>query len=190
MNSGGGSAVGSSNLRQRVSDQVTKLRASFKPKPITSKSHEEIIQTLFDLGGVISGGAAIALIYNKPIKDVDFYFNNEQAYLEALALTYKNPKFDICWYFNQSYELHDIGIVMCSVYRDHIVITEAAQLAMDSKVSSLFIENIVFPDRTATRLLKYNKRYGIKFKKSEVLAFAALYRLETYLVKQLIEISV
>lgn len=190
MNNGVNPAAGRSNLRQRVSDQVTQLRALFKPKPIISKSHEETIQALFDLGGVISGGAAVALIYNKPIKDVDFYFNNEQAYLEALALTHNNPRFDICWYFDQPYELHDIGIVMCSVHRNHTVITEDAQSAMDTKVSRLFIGNIVFPDRTAKRLLKYNKRYGIKFKKSEVLAFAALYGLESDLVKQLMAIAV
>lgn len=190
MENGNEPAVGHSNLRQRVSDQVIKLRASFTPRAITAKSHEETIQALFDLGGVISGGAAVALIYNKPIKDVDFYFNNEQAYLEALALTHNNPKFDICWYFDQPYELHDIGIVMCSVHRNHTVITEDAQSAMNTKVSRLFIGNIVFPDRTAKRLLKYNKRYGIKFKKPEVLAFAALYRLDADLVKQLIEISV
>lgn len=138
----------------------------------------EDIRSMFDLGGVVSGGAALSLLHNRPIKDVDFYFNDDLSFIKAYLLTFHNPYIDICWYFNQPHELHDMAVVMCNVRKDGIEITPQAQKALDTGVSELYVENFIWPVKSAERMAKYNKKYGIRFKKHQVLAMIGLYELE------------
>jgi len=136
------------------------------------------ISELFDLGGIITGGSALAYITNKFFsKDLDFYFNDKLAYLKAVILTLREPTIDINYYIDDPCELHDLSIVMCGLKKDGPFITEACQRALDIGISDLYISHVIFPERTAIRMEKYNKRLGIKFRFHEVIAFCALYNL-------------
>lgn len=176
-------------LRYLVSEKVKHLRQQITPSNKQSNI-VELLTSLFDMGGIVSGGAVLSYINNKPIKDVDFYFNDDQSYINACNIAALNRKLDICWYFDSPYELHDISYVMCTLYKDKIFISKEAQKAFDTGISELYLDNIIYPERTAKRMLKYNSKYGVKFKLPQVLAFSSLYNIEHSIIDKLISISV
>ena len=178
-------------LRQQTADKVKSLRQSSKiyDVPIYN-DFKSILTYLFDLGGVVSGGAVLSVIFNQHIKDVDVYFNNDEAYLKAVQATKNSNKFDICWYFNCPYELHDLTYVQSVMTRDSIKISKEAKIAIDSGISDILWPNVIYPERTAKRMLKYNSKYGVKFKLPQVLAFASVYNIEHSIVDKLVSISV
>ena len=163
---------------QELIDTYLSHVGSKYPKPTSKEKMAKDVDLMFRLGGVISGGAVLSLIHNRPIKDVDFYFNDDLSFIKAYLLTFHNPYIDICWYFDKPHELHDMAVVMCNIYPDNrIEITPQAQKALDTGVSDLYIENFIWPERSAERMLKYNKKYGTKFQKHQVLAMVGLYDL-------------
>jgi len=178
-----------SKLRQETANKVLKLKSLITPDKI-SFPLETLISKLFDLGGIISGGAALSLLNNKPIRDIDFYFNNDNSYVEAANLVGFNRKIDVCWYFNNPMELHDISYVMCTLNRNGVYITEAAQEAFDTGISELYLNHIIYPNRTAQRMLKYNDRYNCKFKLAQVLAFISIFNIERQIANKLLTISI
>lgn len=54
-------------------------------------------------------------------------------------------------------------------------ISKECQESIDSKIAHIYPNNIIYPERTMSRLVKYNYKYGIKFLKSEVLAVSSLF---------------
>jgi hypothetical protein len=208
-------ATAATKLRRKISDKVLYLRdleqhvdkllaEGFNKELIEEYlSHETIkkprrmdrqevvqdINMLFDMGGVISGGAALSLIKEYPVKDVDFYFNDELSFVKAYLLTFTNPHIDICWYFDKPHELHDMGLVMCNAYKDRVEITPQAQEALDTGITDIYPENFIWPERTAMRMHKYHDRYGIRFKKHQVIAMIVLFGLQ-HLDQMLLEICV
>ena len=149
------------------------------------------IRDMFELGGIISGGAALALALGHKTKDIDFYFNNDVSFVKAYLATYDNPYIDVCWYINETHELHDIAVVMCNAHADGAIeITPQAQEALDTKVCTIYPENFIWPDRSVKRLMKYHNRYGMRYRAREVVAIAALYDIEEDLIKQALSISV
>jgi hypothetical protein len=144
------------------------------------------IRQLFDYGGIISGGAALAYHLGYKTKDLDFYFNNDDAYIKAYNLVYDDDRFDICWYFDKPHELHDMSVVMCNLYDSgYNEITSQAAEALESGMSDLYVENIIWPERTARRMLKYHNRIGINYKPEQVLALCSIYKISDELMKQL-----
>jgi hypothetical protein len=171
-------------------DNYLNSEFSKDPKPTNQTTIISDINMMFTMGGVISGGAALSLIKEYPIKDIDFYFNNELDFVKAYLLTFHNPYIDICWYFDQPHELHDMSIVMCNVHPDErIEITPQAQNALDTGVVDIYPKNIIWPERTAKRIMKYNKKYGVKFKKHQILATIGIFKLQEF-GSELLEICV
>ena len=64
---------------------------------------------------------------------------------------------------------------MCTMARGGIHLTDQARVAHESKVSELYVGNVIYPQRTANRMFKYNRRYGVRYKMSQVLAFLGLF---------------
>jgi len=149
-----------------------------------------LLNYLFDLGGIISGGAVLSVLNNKPIKDVDVYFNNESSYVKALHASKHISYVDICWYFNCPYEMHDISYVQCTMDKNGIKMSEAARTSIQSGISDLYINNVIYPSRTANRMLKYNSKYGVKFKLSQILVFSSIFGIDKSVVDKLVSISV
>ena len=111
-------------------------------------------------------------------KDADFYFNDEEKYTKACEIIAGNPHVDVCWYEESPHELHDLDFVMCDLSLEGLVIAPRAQVAFNSGVSEINIENVIYADRTRARLLKYNRRYGLRYKLSQIIAFYAIYNFE------------
>lgn len=161
------------------------------PPPFSKVQISNDIKQLFDLGGVISGGAALSMVKERPIKDIDFYFNDEISFVQAYLLTFNNPCIDICWYFDKPHELHDMSYVMCNVYSNgKIEITPQAQKAFDTGISELYIDNFIWPERSARRMIKYHKRYGVKFKKKQVLSMIGLFQFDNNLSNELMLLTI
>jgi hypothetical protein len=177
------------HIRSQTAIKVRELTALQNPGVSPNLDFVNLLSYLFDLGGIISGGAVLSVIHNKYIKDVDFYFNNERAYINARYAAIKQPKIDICWYFNQPYELHDLSFVMSTMTRDGIKISEAAQTAFDTGISELYLNHVIYPDRTAKRMIKYNRRYGVKFKLHQILMFCSVFKIPENVTKILLSIS-
>ena len=183
-------------LRRKVHQKVSVMRKTKTQHvvgsyAINSARLADDIAKMIELGGILSGGGAISCILGNKTKDLDFYFNNEESYIEAYNLTNGNPSIDVCWFFNDPHELHDIAFVMCNIYPDGSVeITPQAMLAMNSSVSDIYVENIIFPNRTIARMHKYNRKYGLKYKKHQVLSLCMFPTVNDDDIASLIEISV
>ena len=78
---------------------------------------------------------------------------------------------------------------MCNIYKDRCETTPQAKLALDSLVSEIYPENVIWPDRTAERMLKYNKRTNLRFRKEQTVCLCGIYNIEKDLAKKVIEIS-
>jgi hypothetical protein len=155
---------------------ANRLLKSSSPSEISVDRLRDDISFLFGLGGVISGGCALAFLHNTHrAKDVDFYFNDEVAFVKAYLRTYDNPLVDVCFYFDEPHELHDMSLVMCNIYSDRVETTPQAQLALDSGVSELYPENVIYPDRTIMRIIKYHKRTGVRFRGEQVLFICSIF---------------
>lgn len=178
------------NLRVQVAAKVSELTKRPDPGATLNLPLTDLLNYLFNLGGIISGGTVLAVLNSKPIKDVDIYFNIEESYVKAKYASRHNRRIDVCWYFNSPYELHDISYVNSTLTRDGITSSEAAKLAMDTGVSELYIANVIYPLRTARRMIKYNNKYGVKFKLAQVFAFCSMFDIDPALSRKLVSISV
>lgn len=177
-------------LRMQVASKVSELKLRPNPGTTLNLPLIELLNYLFDLGGIISGGTVLSVLNSKPIKDVDIYFNNEEAYVKAKYASCHNGRIDVCWYFNSPCELHDISYVSSTLTRDGISLSDAAKIAIETGVSELYINNIILPLRTARRMIKYNNKYGVKFKLAQVFAFCSLFDIDPALARKLVSISV
>ena len=132
-------------LDAKVIDEYLADKSKTTAKKVTGTELEQDIKQLFDLGGVVSGGSALAFLHHThtTTKDIDFYFNNDIMFLKACILTRKNASIDCCYYFDQPHELHDIGLVMCNLYFNRGETTPPAQRALITNISDIFLENII-----------------------------------------------
>lgn len=158
-------------IRIYVSDKVRELRKRIKPIA-HNLSTEELLTKLISMGGVISGGAALAAYKKSTTKDIDIYFNNDAAYIEATGLVkHLSCDIDVCYYINQPHELHDLSAVMVNIIDGDIVVTPKAKKALDSGLSRLYSYNVIYPLRTAIRMMKYKAKYGFLYEYSDVAMF-------------------
>lgn len=176
--------------RSQISTKVEYLRKQSCVDYPSNLPIKELLNYLFDIGGKISGGAVLSVINNKPIKDVDVYFNDEISYVKAFHASQHMKCIDVCWYFDSPYEMHDISYVQCIMDRNGITMSDVAKRSIESGVSELYINKVIYPDRTADRMLKYNTKYNVKFKLQQVLAFSSIFNIDRSVVDKLISISV
>lgn len=169
-----------STLRSKTSNMIQSMRNLVVPSEDILDT-PTLISKLLDMGGWISGGAAAAWLYGGQTKDIDFYFNDPTKYIEACNISHNNPRIDICWYFDNPYELHDIDLVQIAISSNRIVQTDESKLAWDTKVSHILGDRVIYPVRTAQRIVKYNRRYGITYPISEIIAFCMVHGLSNIL---------
>lgn len=122
-----------------------------------------IIEELFEHGGALSGGAAVALFFRYDFsKDLDFFFKNDK--YKAIKEEYgKYPFLDICLYKNQPYESFDLDITQCYVDPNgDFYFSEKAKKAYESKTCGLIRKNVVYPGATLRRLQSYAGKYNLE----------------------------
>ena len=96
---------------------------------------------------------------------------------------------DICLYYDHPCELHDIGVVMCTLGLNGIETLDPCREALDIGISHIYPESAIHPTRSAERMLKYNARLGTKYYTKEVLTFCAMYKIQEDLVIKLMNVS-
>ena len=137
---------------------------------------ERRMTELFALGGVMSGGAALAAHTGGPFWDADFCFNQDEAFVRAKIMTQDCPFLDVHYYTNEPWELYDLAITMCKVDGNgKVTLAEACERTLDTKVCDIFLESIYYPKKTVSRLFKYNHRYGVKYPRDQVMALCRQY---------------
>lgn len=136
------------------------------------------VDRLLSMGGAVSGGAALACATGAFFtKDIDFFFKDDVQYMLASLAVMNDPAIDVNLYIDTPHELHDMAVVMCDLDASGVHMTPQCQSALDTGISDLYIASVIYPIRTAARILKYHARLGTKFAASEVIAFCALYKL-------------
>jgi len=150
----------------------------------------QIIDKLFSIGGIVSGGMALSYITGKfNSKDVDFYFKNDISYIQAQIISRNIKHIDICMYLDRPCELHDLGVVMCTLSDVKVHIEPECNEALNSGISSIKVSNVIYPDRTISRMFKYNNRLGIKYKPAEIIYFCSIYNVNNEIFKELMKLT-
>jgi len=179
----------SMGLSQEKLDAYIKRGTIKDIQPISSEILRKDLKTVFGLGGVVSGGAAVAYVLGHKTKDFDVYFNDDFAFVSAYLLTHHNPYIDVCWYFEEPHELHDMAVVMINVRGDGTLeVTKQAQRALDTKISDIYVENVIWPTRTAKRLMKYHKRLGMHYPAPQLLSLMAMHGIDLDMGQQLLDV--
>jgi len=133
------------------------------------------LKILIEMGGIISGGGALGMLYGIKIKDIDIYFNDKKTFEEAYLLGLAQPRIDPCFYIEKPYELHDLTATMLTMNGNgKFEISNEAQNTYDTNICHINKHNLINHKKTAERILKYNKKYGFKFKLEEIIPIFAL----------------
>lgn len=179
--------IDQSKLDEYIDGKVLK-----KPQEINKNQVIEDMHLMFELGGSMSGSGAISKIFTKQkVKDFDFYFNDDTAFVKAYLATYHNQYIDVCYYFDNPYELHDIGMAMCCIWPDGTEdVSEECRNSIETKISNIFPGNVIWPERTAKRLLKYHDRYGLRYHAGQMAVFCTEYKIEEDMATKLFAICV
>jgi hypothetical protein len=151
----------------------------------------ENVDRLFSMGGIVSGGAALAFATGAfETKDIDFYFNDEISYVMAHLAVIDDPAIDVNFYIDEPHELHDMSVVMCNLGPDGVMMTPQCLLALDSGVSDIYLTSVIYPIRTVARMFKYHERLGIRFRIAEIVAFCSMYGLSSDVFQKVMELGV
>lgn len=129
---------------------------------------EKELERLFDLGGLIAGGAAVAYLFNsKDIHDLDFFFNDWNNYSEALKC--KLPSVDIVYYeLEKPYDTFDLNITKCYLdRRGKLHMDKICQQDFKNNIITIDRNNIICPVGTFRRLIKYQVKYNLKINKDD-----------------------
>ena len=142
-----------------------------------------------ELGGIISGGAAVAQIFKvHKTNDYDVFFNDSVNYAKAVLSVRDNPCIDVCFYFDKPYELFDLALTKCSIANYDIDIDPLCALAFETKISDICPDSLIDGPATTRRMLKYNKRIGMKFKSEQVIPMCAIFKVPDDLTSEVLSI--
>jgi hypothetical protein len=151
----------------------------------------ENVDRLFEMGGVVSGGAALAFTTGAfETKDIDFYFKDEISYVMAHLAVIDDPTIDVNFYIDEPHELHDMSVVMCNLGPNGVHMTPQCRAALDSGVSDIYMASVIYPIRTSARMFKYHERLGTRFRTAEIIAFCSMYGLPFDVCRQIMELGV
>ena len=151
----------------------------------------ENIDRLFEMGGIVSGGAALAFATGAfETKDIDFYFKDEISYIMAHLAVIDDPTIDVNFYIDEPHELHDMSVVMCDLGPDGVRMTPQCRASLDSGISDVYLTSVIYPIRTAARMLKYHERLGIRFHAAEIVAFCGIYDLSSDVCQEVMKLAV
>lgn len=136
------------------------------------------LERLFDLGGAVAGGGALAKIFGThKTPDYDVFFPDPISYVQAVLASRDNPRLDVCYSPGATpYDRFDLAVSKCSFTRDTVNVHPSCLEAIETGVSDLCPQSIVDINATLRRMLKYNGYFGMKFKQHQVLAACASFR--------------
>ena len=135
------------------------------------------LEFLFDLGGVVAGGGALARIFGThKASDYDVFFNDPVAYAKAILATRDNKYLDICFFSGKPYDSFDIALSKCSFTRDSFDVHMSCIDAIENNRSDIFPERIVNASATLRRVIKYHGYTGVRFRLDQILTLCAVYK--------------
>ena len=182
--------VNENSLREFVADGC-KRKTNFKKSSVDQYKFESDLNDLTELGGVISGGAAVAQIFKvHKTNDYDIFFNNPVNYAKAVLSARDNPCIDVCFYFDKPYELFDLALTKCAVNNYDVDIDPLCALAFKTGVSDICPESLIDGLATARRILKYNKRLGMKFKSEQIIPMCAIFKVPDDLTSEVLAVCI
>lgn len=143
-----------------------------RPKKHPERSHQgqvtPLLGDLLDAGGVISGGAALdSVLQEHRSRDIDLFFNDFTAYVQATLDSYYDPRIDVIFYSGQPWDTFDIDVPAISISRQGVEISPQARRAITTGISNIVLSNVVYPEATLGRVAKYGAR-GFRFPRSQI----------------------
>jgi hypothetical protein len=163
-------------LRNEVAITIRELLKLVK-KVENNYSDYELFKMFLDAGGCVSGGFLISHLYDGVTKDVDILFNDNDKYVWAKNLSF-GKNIDVLYYKYNPVELFDISFVYTWMDKNDIYMTKSAHEAHKTKISDIYLDRVIFPDKVQKRLYKYNDKYGVKFKKEQLIAFNVMFDID------------
>jgi len=151
-----------------------------------SSEHKRQVDYLLDQGGIIAGGAALKSYLDMDNhNDVDMFFDSFSSYVKALLYTRDNPGIDTCLYETDPCELFDLDVSKIAFSKNGYCVSDECNDALDTGISGIDMWSIIHPIGTLQRVIKYSKRYAVRFKAEHVLFLAAAYNVtDRKLVRQ------
>ena len=125
----------------------------------------EVIEAVFDLGGLLSGGSAVSLMFNHDFsKDLDFFFDSKKT-ADMVRRLYSEYKYlDICYYNNElPYSSFDLDISQVFIDKTgSFNKSDVCESAFCNKTVGIIKSNIISPKLSFIRLVKYANKFNLK----------------------------
>ncbi len=126
--------------------------------------------------GYISGGTAfrehMKLIGDEKA-DLDIFYNSFPDFVQNHLRFLNIKNIDICLFENKPWELFDLECSCCSFSGNGWDNSVGFQEFTESKISDIRLECIVHPKASFQRIIKYGKKYNIKFNGSKLYFMAS-----------------
>ena len=149
----------------------------------------KVAYELLEMGGQVAGGGAIAEIFGRSkSKDIDIFFNDKVQYGKAFFKAFSITPIDVCFYVHKPYELFDLGVSCCCFGPDGHDIDDLCAQAMDTGVSEIIVNRVIEPGKTAERMIKYNRKLGVKYPANQVMFLCAKGNIDKRLIPPLLEV--
>jgi len=157
--------------------------------PVDQARFTKDLEGLFDLGGAVAGGGAMARIFGThKARDYDVFFDNPVAYAQAILAVQENPLLDVCFFIGKPYDSFDLAASKCSFTRETFDVHASCLDAIETGVSDVFPESIINADATLRRMLKYNRYAGIRFKMDQVLVLCSVFKVSRELAQKALKL--
>ncbi len=142
-----------------------------------SPGADENVRQTFDLlhlGGSIAGGAALDYVMGTRLsKDIDMFFETLEGYAAAMIRTWRNPHIDVVMAHGKPYGSFDVHASMCSVSLAGAEASPECERAIKTGVSGIELRNVLLPEATLRRVVKYGRVRGFKFLREQVILIGA-----------------
>ncbi len=130
---------------------------------LIDKASKLITPPLFDTGGHITGGAALALITNtSTFGDIDFFFEHEVNFNKAHNICASRSftrRIHLCLVGHTPvFERFDLTANMCSISKEGVFIDRRCVNTIENGLCRVLHENVIKPSRTLKRIQKYRNR--------------------------------
>lgn len=162
----------------KLSQIIAELKEQATNISIPTLTTDQLINLAIADGGKVCGGYACAHFHNKPKSaDIDIYFKDHNKYIKHYAYAQTHDKIDICLYNEHPTEYHDISpsmIVFNPAQNPQYEITEQAQKTYDTKIITINHQNLVNPERTLERIIKYCNKYSMLCKEADLICLCMM----------------
>ena len=146
--------VSHSDLLEFINDPLKNR----KSEPFDHKPAPYILNVLMAMGGSLAGGSVLNRILDRPpSKDVDIFFDSLNEYALAFFATRHCPSIDVGIYHSKPYESFDLCISMCSQSVNGVDLHPKCESALLNNISEIMLENVIAPEATLKRMIKFEK---------------------------------